>query len=186
MGLAPVQWRGLRTVGHAGGLAGYRAMFRAFPSEKTLIVVLCNSGEEDVSNLVAQVAEAFLSLRMDRPRDLSHTSPGPSPTSGESPAIEQTLLGAAIPEKSFEGDLVGDYESRVLRKTYCVAWSPVGLTIVADGFPARQLRSVADGRMRFTDGDIEIQFNRDRDQKLTGFSLSSNAGRVKNLRFWRL
>jgi len=58
--------------------------------------------------------------------------------------------------------------------------------IVRESTIARQLRSVADDRMRFTDGDIEIQFNRDRDQKLTGFSLSSNAGRVKNLRFWRL
>jgi len=30
MGLGPVQWRGLPTVGHSGSLAGYRAMFRAF------------------------------------------------------------------------------------------------------------------------------------------------------------
>jgi len=179
MGLGPVQWRGLPTVGHSGSLAGYRAMFRAFPSEKTSIVVLCNSGEEDASKLVAQVAEVFLSSRTVRP-------PDPSPTSRESPAIDPTPVGAATPEKASEGDLVGDYESRELRKTYSVAWSPEGLTIAADGLPAQQLRSVAADRMRFCDVDIEIQFHRDQDQKPTGFSLSSNAGRVKNLRFWRL
>jgi hypothetical protein len=186
MGLGSVQWRGLHTVGHSGSLAGYRTMFQTFPSEKTSIVVLCNSGAADASKLTAQVAEVFLSSRMDRPPDLSPTSPGPSPASGESPAIDPKPVGAAAWEKSSEGDLVGDYECRELRKTYSVAWIPAGLTIVADGFPARQLRSVADDRMRFADADIEIQFNRDRDQKLTGFSLSSNAGRVKNLRFWRL
>jgi hypothetical protein len=81
---------------------------------------------------------------------------------------------------------VGDYESRELLKTYSVAWSPEGLTIVADGFPAQRLQSVADDRMRFGDVDIEIQFHRDQDQKPTGFSLSWNAGRLKNLRFRRL
>jgi hypothetical protein len=186
MGLGPVQWRGLRTVGHSGSLAGYRAMFRAFPSEKTSIVVLCNSGEEDASKLVAQVAEVFLSSRMDRSPDLSPTSPDPSLTSRESSAIDPTPVGAATPEKASEGDLVGDYESRELRKTYSVAWSPEGLTIAADGLPAQQLRSVAADRMRFCDVDIEIQFHRDQDRKPTGFSLSSNACRVKNLRFWRL
>jgi len=186
MGLGPVQWRGLRTVGHSGSLGGYRAMFRAFPSEKTSIVVLCNSGEEDASKLVAQVAEVFLSSRMVRPPDLSPKSPDPSPTSRESPAIDPAPVGAATPEKASESDLVGDYESRELLKTYSVAWSPEGLTIVADGFPAQRLQSVADDRMRFGDVDIEIQFHRDQDQKPTGFSLSWNAGRLKNLRFRRL
>jgi hypothetical protein len=88
-------------------------------------------------------------------------------------------VGAATPEKSSDGDLVGDYESRELRKTYSVAWSPGELTIVADGFPSQQLRSVADDRMRFADVDIEIQFHRDQDQKPTRFSLSSNTGRVQ-------
>src|SRR4051794_21568657 len=99
-------------------------MFLAFPSEKTSIVVLCNSGAEDAA--AKQVAEVFLSSRMDRP-------PDPSPTSRESPAIDPTPVGAATPEKASEGDLVGDYESRKLRKTYSVTWSAEGFTIVADG-----------------------------------------------------
>jgi len=180
MGLVRMQCRGLRGVGHSGGLAGYRAMFLAFPSEKTSIVVLCNSSAEDASKLATQVAEVFLSLRMDRP-------PDPSPASSESPAIDPTPVGAATPEKASEDDLVGHYESRELRKTYSIAWSPEGFTMVADGLPARKLRGVTDDRMRVGDTDIEIQFHRDdHHQKPTGFSLSSNAGRVRNLRFRRL
>jgi hypothetical protein len=186
MGLWPVvRCRGLRGVGHGGGLAGYRTIFLAFPSEKTSIVVLSNSREEDALKMATQVAEVFLSSRMDRPPDPPPTSPNPPPTSEKSPVIDPTPVGAGIPEKASAGDLVGDYESRELQKTYSVAWSPEGFTLVADGLPVEQLRSVADDRMRVGDGDAEIQFHRDLDQKLTGFSLSSKAGRVKNLRFWR-
>jgi len=186
MGLGPVQWRGLRTIGHAGGLAGYRAMFRAFSSEKTSIVLLCNSGEEDASKLVAQVAEVFLSARMATPSDLPPTSPAPLPTSGESTAIDPTPVAAATPGKVSERDVVGDYESRELRKTYSVAWSPEGLTIVADGIRVQQSSRVADDQMRFANFAIEIEFHFDQDRKPSGFSLSSKAGRVKNLRFRRL
>jgi hypothetical protein len=44
---------------------GYRTMFLAFPSEKTSIIVLCNNGMEDAAKLAIQVAEVFLSSRMD-------------------------------------------------------------------------------------------------------------------------
>ena len=107
---------------------------------------------------MAQVAEVFLSSRMVRPPDLPPTSPAQLPTSGASPAIDPTPVAAATPDKASESDVVGDCESRELRKTYSVAWSPEGLTIVSDGIRARQLRRVADDRMRFADVAIEIQW----------------------------
>ena len=183
MGLGPVQCGGLRGVGHSGNLAGYRTMFLAFPSERTSIVVLCNNGAEEAPRLAQRVAEVLLSSRMDSPPEASPTS---RETSRESPAIDPTPLGAVTSDQASDGDLVGDYESRELGKTYSVVSGPEGLTIVAGGLPAHQLRSVGDDRMRFGNTDIEIRFHRDPDRKPTGFSLSSSAGRVKNLRFSRL
>jgi hypothetical protein len=172
MGLGPVHWRGLDTIGHSGMHAGYRTMFRAYPSEKTSIVVLCNSGEVEAWQLVTRVAEVFLASRIVMP-----ANPPPaaaSPSSKDSP-----------PE--IADDLAGDYESSELRTVCSVASNPEGFTIVADGWPAQQLRGVADDRMRVGDHwGVEIQFHRDQDRNPTGFSLTSNDGKIRNLRFRRL
>jgi CubicO group peptidase (beta-lactamase class C family) len=171
MGLGPVHWRGLDTIGHSGMHAGYRTMFRAYPSEKTSIVVLCNSGEVEAWQLVTRVAEVFLASRIVMPAN-------PPPASA-SPASKD-------PPPEIADDLVGDYESSELRTIYSVARGPEGFTIVADRWPAQQLQSAADDRMRIDNWGIEIQFHRDQNRKPTGFSLSSNDGKIRNLRFRRL
>jgi CubicO group peptidase (beta-lactamase class C family) len=60
LGIAVGQYRGVRTVGHAGADAGYRADFLSFPDQKLAIAALCNLSNITPSALTQQVAEVLL------------------------------------------------------------------------------------------------------------------------------
>jgi len=59
-GLVVGQYRGLPTVDHAGGDAGYRSDMTRFPEQHFSAAVLCNSAETDPGALVRQVADIVL------------------------------------------------------------------------------------------------------------------------------
>ncbi|HEY4335581.1 MAG TPA: serine hydrolase domain-containing protein [Puia sp.] len=60
-GLALGEYKGRRTVEHAGSDAGYRANFLRFPEEHFSVIILANLGEVNPSNLCRRVADLFLS-----------------------------------------------------------------------------------------------------------------------------
>jgi hypothetical protein len=70
---------GKPVVEHGGALAGYRIMDLWIPSEKFGVVVLCNNGTADVSNMAQQVARAFLGARLT-PEQPVRPSAGYHPT----------------------------------------------------------------------------------------------------------
>ncbi|HEX4196799.1 MAG TPA: serine hydrolase domain-containing protein [Caulobacteraceae bacterium] len=172
MGLAPGRYRGLKVVEHAGGLAGYRTKFTAFPDENLSVVVLSNSGAADPSKLAMDVAEVFIGERMGEP---AATPPAPEPPTGE-PVPAETAAAC-----------VGDYESPELQSIYRVASGPDGLSIAfGESAPPLTLRSLGEDLMQVGPIAAEIRFLRDADGRITGFLLSSNAGRVANLAFRRV
>jgi CubicO group peptidase (beta-lactamase class C family) len=59
-GLVLGKYKGLPTVDHAGGDAGYRSDMTRFPEQHFSAAVLCNSAETDPSALVRQVADIVL------------------------------------------------------------------------------------------------------------------------------
>jgi CubicO group peptidase (beta-lactamase class C family) len=60
MGLAPGLYRGLKVIEHGGALAGYRTQDMWFPSERLAVIVLCNSGAADPTQLARRVADLYL------------------------------------------------------------------------------------------------------------------------------
>ncbi len=71
-GLSLGKYRGLSTVDHAGGDAGYRADMTRFPEQHFSAAVLCNSSDTDPTSLVRKVADIYLA------REMNSASPEPS------------------------------------------------------------------------------------------------------------
>lgn len=59
-GLFRDEYRGLRTVGHAGGDAGYRSHFLRFPDQHFSVAVLCNVSTANPGGMARQVADVYL------------------------------------------------------------------------------------------------------------------------------
>lgn len=53
-------YRGLRTVSHAGALAGYRAQLMRFPDQNFSVIILANRGDFNPTALSFRVANVFL------------------------------------------------------------------------------------------------------------------------------
>jgi CubicO group peptidase (beta-lactamase class C family) len=63
-GLMVTQFRGLRTVSHGGGWAGYRAELVRFPDERFSTATLCNVANADAGTLARSVAAIYLANKM--------------------------------------------------------------------------------------------------------------------------
>ena len=61
--------RGLRTVGHGGADAGYRANFVRYPDQGVTIAVLCNFPSSDPGGKARQVAGVYLADEFTEPAD---------------------------------------------------------------------------------------------------------------------
>ena len=59
-GLFHGTYRGLRTVGHSGGDAGYRAQFVRFPEQGYSFITLCNLAQTNPGRLALDVADIYM------------------------------------------------------------------------------------------------------------------------------
>jgi hypothetical protein len=66
-GLVLGKYKGLDTVDHAGGDAGYRSDMTRFPEQHFSAAVLCNSADTDPTSLVRQVADIYLAGSLKDP-----------------------------------------------------------------------------------------------------------------------
>jgi CubicO group peptidase (beta-lactamase class C family) len=66
-GLVVGKYKGLPTVDHAGGDAGYRADMTRFPEQHFSAAVLCNAADTNPSALVRQVADILLAKDLKTP-----------------------------------------------------------------------------------------------------------------------
>jgi len=66
-GLVLGKHKGLRTVDHAGGDAGYRSDMTRFPDQHFSAAVLCNSADTSPTSLVRKVADIYLAQDMKEP-----------------------------------------------------------------------------------------------------------------------
>ena len=64
MGLDLGSYRGLPIVEHGGGLFGYRTELLRFPEQKFSVICLCNIANAEPENLARQVADIYLSDRL--------------------------------------------------------------------------------------------------------------------------
>jgi len=164
-GLAIGEYRGLKTVGHGGADAGYRADIVRFLEERFTVIVLANRSDANPGALTRQVADLYLADRL-----------GPAPT--QEPAqptapTEKTLTPDQLAE--YEGDFFSDE----LTAIYTVTLRDGTLTMrVRKGeFPLRPLE-----RSDTFTGDLgQITFTRTRSKRVNGFTVTT--GRIRNLRF---
>jgi CubicO group peptidase (beta-lactamase class C family) len=67
LGVALGQYRGLKTVSHGGGDAGYRSYVLWFPEQELGIAVISGLGSFDSGKVANKVAEVFLAEKMSAP-----------------------------------------------------------------------------------------------------------------------
>ena len=96
-GLVVNEYRGLRTVNHAGGDAGFRTELLRFPDEHFSVITLCNAGDADAPALAYRVADIYLASH------LKGSPPKPAT------ARDSTLTELKIDPKVLDA-YVGDYQ----------------------------------------------------------------------------
>jgi hypothetical protein len=74
LGLVIGDYRGLRTVGHTGSWAGYRALLYRFPDQKLSVCILCNV-PVDRTPLMRKIAETYIGDRMTQAARASEPAP---------------------------------------------------------------------------------------------------------------
>ena len=66
-GLSLGEYKGLRTVGHGGSDAGYRADFVRFPDQRFSVVCFCNLSTSNPGMLTRRVADIYLADQLKQP-----------------------------------------------------------------------------------------------------------------------
>jgi CubicO group peptidase (beta-lactamase class C family) len=92
-GLVLGKYKGLRTVDHAGGDAGYRSDMTRFPDQHFSAAVLCNSADTSPTSLVRKVADIYLAEDMKEPEQSAGAATA-APSAGIT-YTEQQLAGLA-------------------------------------------------------------------------------------------
>jgi CubicO group peptidase (beta-lactamase class C family) len=169
MGLAPDEYRGLKTVTHSGGLSGYRTQFLRFPEQRLTVVCLCNNAQANASRLANRVAELYIGDQMkEQPARPATPRTDPPPT--------VTL------SESEKGVYAGEYESRELGTTYRIV-AGESLSLEA-GDRVITLRRTQPDHLQSERSGMELVFARDAAGKVTGFRL--DAGNVRGIVFRRM
>ena len=91
-GLSVGEYRGLKTVSHAGGDAGYRSYVVRFPDQKLGIAVFSNLGSFDPVRLANEVAGVYLADSL-QPAKATVTASAPDHPAKVDPAILQSYVG---------------------------------------------------------------------------------------------
>lgn len=119
LGVSIGKLRGLRTVSHGGGDAGYRTYVAWFPEQRLGVVVLSNLGSFNPNGLANQVATVYLEQAM------SAAPPPPPPTAA--PRTYVTLEAGAVDR--FVGHYrLGDMLIQAVKQDGKLMAAPVGST----------------------------------------------------------
>ncbi|HEX6161058.1 MAG TPA: serine hydrolase domain-containing protein [Thermoanaerobaculia bacterium] len=99
-GLMVRPYRGVRSVSHGGGWAGYRTEMIRFPEQRLTVIAISNHAGADPGAMARSVAELYLEL----PKE---TAGAPAPASQSTPAPEAVAVSEAELQK-----VVGQYVDR--------------------------------------------------------------------------
>jgi CubicO group peptidase (beta-lactamase class C family) len=179
LGLKLEDYRQLRTVGHDGRDAGYRAQFIRFPDRRFAVACLCNLAFPEDSlpgDLVQRIADVYL---FDHPASASLTQ-----TASET--------APAVPQRS-GADLrayTGRYYSEEIDSAYDVELRDQSLGIVRPRYPFTKLVPTPGDRDSFTMSvfsvalpQTTVRFGRDPHGQVAGFLMDADDGRISNFKF---
>jgi CubicO group peptidase (beta-lactamase class C family) len=153
-GLVIGDYRGLETVEHAGGDAGYRAHFLRFPGARLAVAMFCNFADLVPGQLARQVAEICLASEPS-----AHAAP-PRGAPMSSGGIDQDLDTPA----ALDADrLRGVYRESISGITSRVEARDGRLFLLAPGGEDYELVPAGERRFRFLGIDVECRFEHDQD-----------------------
>lgn len=159
-------YRGLKTSGHTGALAGYRANHLRFPEQDFSVILLGNLSSHNTTTMAQKVAELYLEAQME-PAEERKENTNPSNSN------EATLYQVTNQEQ-----YVGKYYSEELDVDYTVYMENEKLYFRVKGNPPMQMTGKSNDIFSFQGADaVFTRVN----NSVTGFRIY--AGRVQNLDF---
>lgn len=149
-GLVAGKYRGLPTLEHAGGDAGYRAHFLRFPGERFAVAVFANFGEIQPGKLAHEVADLCLAGRF-----LDEGSEGRDVLAWAGRAVGLYELSAEELES-----MAGPYREATGGISFRVEHRGGRLFLIAPGEIEYELAPLGKGRFRFLGSDVDCVFER--------------------------
>jgi CubicO group peptidase (beta-lactamase class C family) len=181
-GLFVQDYRGLHTVSHGGSWGGYRAELLRFPEQHFSVACLCNLGSARPSNRAHRVADVYLGSLM-KPKDTSK-EPLEKHEKAQTPV---SLTGEQL--KSYQGDYWSDELGVAYRlgivdgKLKVIALLDAAGSAHTGNLPAIAFEATAADKFEMNEERITMQFERDQQQGVKGFTL--DAGRTRGMIFTR-
>ena len=171
------EYRGLRTVSHAGSLAGYRAQLLRFPDQQFSVILLANRSDANPTVKAFQIADLFLADKLFDEETKEQVESGVTGNKPEVAENERITEGMALEE------CTGKYYSREL-DAYYELFVEDGILKVKIG-PYQPMVLIIMEKDRFSAGGSgsTLKFNR-KDGQIVGFQL--DAGRVQGLVFQKI
>jgi len=90
-GLVHGKYKGLKTIDHGGGDAGYRSDMTRFPDQHFSVAVLCNAAETSPSDLARQVADVYLEKEIQAAAPVAKPASAP-PAAGADVVLTEAQL----------------------------------------------------------------------------------------------
>ncbi len=170
-GLHNGTFKGLRTVGHSGSLAGYRTVITRFPDERFSVIILCNRNDADPSSKTYQLAEIFL-------KDKLKVSPEAEPPL--SPVVNSKDKIINLNPTFDLAEYCGRYYSDELDITYSLEIENEMVVLKIGNIKRMVLTMKEKDHFISIEAGYHFKFDR-KGKKISGFVL--DAGRVTNLKF---
>lgn len=142
-GVVVDEHRGLPTVEHSGGDAGYSTHLVRFPREHVSVAVLCNLNSADARGLAMRTAEIYLGLSPEKAANARTARPAPATPFKVSAATLQSLAGHYLDAETEKG-MVLTFEGGALH-------ARVGERLEA-------VEALSAHRFRLGDGRVELEF----------------------------
>ncbi|HEY7112181.1 MAG TPA: serine hydrolase [Thermoanaerobaculia bacterium] len=147
-------YRGLRTVGHTGSWAGYRALLYRFPEQRFSVACLCNRANIDRVAKMRQIADIYLADRMTKPAE----------------ALASPKTPAAVPQADLERR-AGAYRDSRTGEIWFLSVQNGALVADAEGSRTRFDAAEAD-RFVARNGGQELRFDARASGARSGFTAS--------------
>jgi CubicO group peptidase (beta-lactamase class C family) len=181
-GLFIQDYRGLPSVSHGGSWGGYRAELLRFPEQHFSVACLCNLGSVRPSNRAHRVADVYLASLM-KPKEASREA--------EAKQKKEQKTVSLTPEQisSYQGDYWSDelgvaYRLRIMDgKLKVVALLDATGSAHTGNLPGITFEAAAEDKFEMNGEQITIQFERDQQHGVKGFTL--DAGRTRGMIFTR-
>jgi CubicO group peptidase (beta-lactamase class C family) len=145
-------YKGLKTIGHSGGDAGFRSHILYFPDERFGVAVLSNLGSFNPGDLCRQIADVYLAPRLAQPA-ASSTGPGEA-------AAKAALKPISLPAKTLE-ECVGTYVIEARQLVRKIVLDKDRLFYVRSDDNKSELLPLAPAKFKMKDvpGDVYVDFS---------------------------